>query len=208
MKTLLVLDLDGTLTTKDNLVGFTIHTFILGFQLRYIVGLLLFILLKLKLISNTKLKAAYAQFVLKGKKQEMINSEVQTFMKSGRFNKTICQDVKAFLESYIEAEKILITANYDFIAVPIGNLFGITKIISAEPEILDGVYSGRLLNDIPYNTSKLNYYKEYISNKSFGRTIGLGDSEADKPMLFLLDEAYLVIRNTGNKSELKLIKGD
>lgn len=196
--TLLVLDLDGTLTKSDNLIRFSY--FMMNRRWRFILALPLLVLLKIRLISNTKFKKYYAKLILKGLEEHYIKEFASEYVNSQSFLNDLNQDILAFIEKYSESEKVLISANFDFLVAPICALLGIKDFRSIEPEVEKGRYSGSILGLIPYGEDKISAFKDYLGTFDYKTTIGLGDSLSDLPLLRYLSEGFLVSWNKRKNS--------
>lgn len=194
--TLLVLDLDGTLTKSDNLVRFSY--FMMKRRRRFVVALPLLVLLKIRLISNTKFKKYYAKLILKGLEENYVKDCARDYVNSQTFLNDFNQDILAFIAKYPESEKVMISANFDFLVAPICELLGIKDFRAIESEVEKGQYSGSILGLIPYGEDKICAFKDYLGTFDYKTTIGLGDSPSDLPLLRYLSEGFLV---SWNKSE-------
>lgn len=77
------------------------------------------------------------------------------------------------------------------LAQPLMDLFHIQHAICAEPEIIDGRYSGRLLRPHPIGLRKVEYASEWLNahGRDWSDTVAMGDHWGDR---FLLSKAHPV----------------
>lgn len=189
---LLVVDLDGTITKSDNLIRFSYYMIIKERKTRFFIVFPLLFLLKFKIISNIQFKVYYTGLILKNLSESYLRNCAQKLILSEPFQKDINTDIIKYLDQQIDTEKIILSANYDFIVDCIAQLLKIETCISINPEIKDGKYTGIITGQIPYGKNKINSLSEYITNKSYTTKIGLADSKSDIPFLIFLDTGYLI----------------
>jgi HAD superfamily phosphoserine phosphatase-like hydrolase len=194
--TLLVLDLDGTLTKSDNLVSFSY--FMMKRRRRFILALPLLVLLKIRLISNTKFKKYYAKLIIKGLDENYVKSRARDYVNSQTFLNDLNQDLLNFIAKYPESAKVVISANFDFLVAPICEYLAIKDFRAIELEIENGQYTNSILGVIPYGDDKISAFEDYLRNFDYKTTIGLADSPSDLPLLKYLDEGFFVSCNTNN----------
>jgi len=191
-KTLLVLDLDGTITKTDNLVQFTMFMIKKQKQLRFLLFYPLVFLLKLKLISNIKFKRLYASYILKGMRNQTLILNVEEFINSTIFSANINNKVAEFISEYSESDKIILSANFSFLVKPISKILNISDQVSINLKLQNGIHTGEIKGIIPYGQAKIDVIKPYLSEGNYSMTIGLGNSVSDVPLLRFVDEGYLV----------------
>lgn len=193
-KILLILDLDGTITRSDNLIRFTRFMILKRRNYRFLLFFPLYILLKAKMISNVQFKIAYAKYILKGMSKKAIEIDVEAYISSSEFNDDMCSTV---LNSYVNisnTEKVILSANYDFLVEKITRKLHLTSSKSIELEVDNGIFTGAVLGEIPYDEGKVRCVKSIEQNYFGYYKIGIGDSKSDLPLLKYLDEGYLVKR--------------
>ncbi len=190
---LLVLDLDGTLTKSDNLVGFSF--FMMRRKLKFWVAIPLLILLKFKIINNVTFKKWYAGLILRSLKVEDITTYAKLFANNEQFKEKLNDDVLKFISRFEPADKMILSANFDFLAETIGQQLGISNIKAITLEIKNQRFTGAIIDTIPYGENKVKVFMEYISVKKFDKTIGFGDSPTDKPLLKTLTKGFMVSFN-------------
>jgi len=189
---LLIIDLDGTLTKSDNLVRFSVFMLFRKNKLRFFLFFLLYIALKIKLIDNIIFKIWYSYLLLKNQNINELDKCAEEFVSSESFKRDINQDVLRFIDEYTEYKKIVISANYSFLAEKIAVYLGIETCLSINLEVLNSQYIGQILGRIPYGAAKVEVYKDFVKNSQNNKSVGIGDSKSDLPILKYLDAGYLV----------------
>lgn len=192
---LLVLDLDGTLTKSDNLIRFTVFMLFNKNRLRFSIFLPLILLLKCKFIDNIKFKILYSSLILKNVDINYIEKCAGEFIALESFRKDINKDVLDFIKKYDNAEKLILTANYCFLAKPISNLLNIKSQISVELETKENRFTGKIIGYIPYGNAKVDALERFLKDSNYNNIIGLADSKVDIPLLEFLNEGYIVTFN-------------
>ncbi|WP_209332789.1 HAD family hydrolase [Lunatimonas salinarum] len=195
--TLLVLDLDGTLTKSDNLVRFTF--FMMNKKWRFVLAIPLLFLLKIKLISNTKFKKVYARLILKGFEARYIQECANEYARSQEFGNDLNQEVLSFIKKYPQSAKVVISANFEFLVDPICEVLGIKDFSAIKLEVQKERYNGSILGLIPYGKDKINALNHYLGNIDYKTIIGLVDSPSDSDLLRYLNEGFLVSWNKDQK---------
>lgn len=80
---------------------------------------------------------------------------------------------------------LIITATNHFITKPIAQMFGIEELIAADPEIIDGQYTGRITGTPSFAEGKVTRLKEWLSDRdhSLEGSWFYSDSRNDIPLL-------------------------
>lgn len=199
-KTLLVLDLDGTITFSDNLVRFSLFMLKSKKHLKLLFFFPLVFLLKFRLIGNRKFKILYAKWILKNLNIQTLNQCVAEFLKTESFKTGFNSDVLDFIEKYSDSEKLILSANYSFLVKPIAKLLNIKNQVSIKLEEKGNKFTGKITGYIPYGAEKIEVIKSLLQAKNYAKTISLADSNSDLPLLKFLDEGYLLKYNSKNKT--------
>lgn len=196
---LLVIDLDGTLTKSDNLIGFSYYMIIKEKKIRFILIFPLLFFLKINLISNNKFKIWYSNLIISFQRINYLDECAMKFSQSSYFQ--INKDVISFIEEQEDTAKIILSANYSFIAESIAKLMKIETCLAVNLATKNGKYTGQISGQIPYGNEKITVLLSFLNNKKYNKTIGIGDSKNDLPILKHLDEGYMVtIINRTNKT--------
>jgi len=188
--TLLVLDLDGTLTKSDNIVRFSF--FMAQRNWWFNIALPLFVLLKIGFINNIQFKNYYAKLILKGFDVKYIKACACEYAKSQEVENDFNHEVLDFINQYPESAKVVISANFEFLVQPICDVLGIEDYRAIKLEEEKGIFTGVILGTIPYGEDKVEVYKNLSKETSCRHSIGLGDSISDLPLLNYLNEGFLV----------------
>jgi HAD superfamily hydrolase (TIGR01490 family) len=80
---------------------------------------------------------------------------------------------------------LIITATNRFITEPIGQAFGITELLATEPELINGRYTGKVV-DVPcYKEGKITRFQAWLDQQTqtFDNTYFYSDSHNDLPLL-------------------------
>lgn len=196
--TLLVLDLDGTLTKSDNIIQFSRFMILKRRRLRFLLFIPLYVLLVTRIISNVQFKKSYVRFIIKGMSIQFIEKEVKAFISTPQFESDVCQEVLNYGQSADPVSKIIISANFDFLVSQIAHKFHIPLYKSIQLQVYNGIYTGKVTGIIPFGSAKVDSFKSLASEFSGYHTIGIGDSKSDLPLLKYLDEGYIVQQLNGN----------
>jgi phosphoserine phosphatase len=88
-------------------------------------------------------------------------------------------------------EIVLLSGTPRPLAQPLMDLFHIRQAVCAEPEIIDGYYTGRLLRPHPIGNRKVTYASEWLTahGRGWDTVVAMGDHWGDR---FLLDRAHPV----------------
>jgi len=204
---LLVLDLDGTITKSDNLVGFSLFM-VNKKRVRFLLILPLLLLLRLKLIDHVTFKTWYSSLILKKTGVNFLTASVKEFINSEAFRKDLNPDVIDFISKQTDTEKIIISANFGFIAHTMSESLSIAQCKCINLEEANGKYTGKISGIIPQGAGKVEVYRQFVKDKKYNKTIGLGDSKSDLLLLKMLDEGYLISYNfKKNSTSLELVSG-
>ncbi|MCU4450136.1 HAD family hydrolase [Acinetobacter sp. NEB149] len=98
------------------------------------------------------------------------------------------------IERHREAGHALvgITATSDFITAPIFREFGITEIIATNAEVIDGKYTGKVINTACYQRGKLVRLEQWLEGRDVTESWAYSDSINDRFLLEYADHAIAV----------------
>ena len=85
-----------------------------------------------------------------------------------------------------------ITATSDFITAPIFREFGITDIIATNAEVIDGRYTGKVINVPCYQQGKLTRLDQWLKGRNVTESWAYSDSINDRFLLEYADHAIAV----------------
>lgn len=89
-------------------------------------------------------------------------------------------------------ELVGITATSDFITAPIFREFDITEIIATNAEIVDGKYTGKVINTACYQKGKLERLEQWLEGRNVTESWAYSDSINDRFLLEYADHAIAV----------------
>jgi HAD superfamily hydrolase (TIGR01490 family) len=89
---------------------------------------------------------------------------------------------------------LIITATNSFITTPIAEKLGIQNLIATEPEIVDGVYTGKVAGTPSYQQGKVERLMDWLNKHSqtLEGSYFYSDSHNDLPLLNLVDHPIAV----------------
>jgi HAD superfamily hydrolase (TIGR01490 family) len=154
--------------------------------------------------SGTLDAVAYNEFVfqfLVNKSQEELSTLHDVYMQ-----KVIRPAMRplgiAAIEKHRQAghEIVIITATNRFVTAPIAAAFGVKHLIASNPEIVNGVYTGKLVGEPCFQAGKLHHLNQWLAahhpaNESL-ESWGYSDSFNDLPLLNFADHAIVVTPDT------------
>ena len=85
-----------------------------------------------------------------------------------------------------------ITATSDFITAPIFREFGITEIIATNAELIDGQYTGKVVNVPCYQQGKITRLNQWLAGRDVTESWAYSDSINDRFLLEYADHAIAV----------------
>ena len=89
---------------------------------------------------------------------------------------------------------LIITATNSFITAPIAAQLGIPNLIATEPEMIDGVYTGKVSGTPSYQQGKVSRLNEWLAEhkQSLEGSYFYSDSHNDLPLLELVEQPIVV----------------
>ena len=98
---------------------------------------------------------------------------------------------------------MIITATNSFITIPIAELFNIGDLIASEPEMENGVYTGKLSGTPSYAEGKVTRYKQWLQKNNFEVSTSwfYSDSHNDIPLLNMVTHPIAVDPDDALKAE-------
>ena len=85
-----------------------------------------------------------------------------------------------------------ITATSDFITAPIFREFGISEIIATNAEVVEGKYTGKVINTPCYQKGKLTRLDQWLAGRDVSESWAYSDSINDRFLLEYADHAIAV----------------
>lgn len=91
-------------------------------------------------------------------------------------------------------ELLIITATNRFITEPIARLLGVKELIAAEPEFINGNYTGKVVGIPSFREGKVTRLNEWLAGKKLdlNNSWFYSDSQNDLPLLELVDNPVAV----------------
>ena len=89
-------------------------------------------------------------------------------------------------------ELVGITATSDFITAPIFREFGISEIIATNAEVVEGKYTGKVINTPCYQKGKLTRLDQWLAGRDVSESWAYSDSINDRFLLEYADHAIAV----------------
>ncbi len=93
-------------------------------------------------------------------------------------------------------EIIMITATNRFVTAPIAHAFGVKHLIASNPEMINGVYTGKLQGEPCFQAGKLHHLNQWLATHHHDdeslESWGYSDSFNDLPLLNFADHAIAV----------------
>ena len=185
-------DFDGTITTKDTLLGFIKYakgsTALYGALL---VFLPLLMLMKLRLYSNHKTKEKVFSHLFRGMSLKDFNSLCRNFARDNRhlLRPKAMQYIADALEKP-EASIIIISASIENWVIPFFADQPSIKILGTQIEVIDGRLTGLFLTANCYGQEKVNRLLSEYPDRNAYRLTAFGDSSGDRELLAFADEAH------------------
>jgi HAD superfamily hydrolase (TIGR01490 family) len=89
---------------------------------------------------------------------------------------------------------VLVTGSLDFLIEPLARFLKVEHVIAAQPERLDGMYTGHLRGPFPYGAGKGILMQSFAQTKNvdLGRSFAYGDSPGDVEALRLVGHPQVV----------------
>lgn len=150
--------------------------------------------------SGTLDAVAYNEFVfqfLAGKPLDELNALHDLYMQRV-IRPAMRPDGIAAIEKHRLAghEIVIITATNSFVTAPIARAFGVSHLIASNPQMIDGVYTGKLDGEPCFQAGKLHHLQAWLLAHNQGHkpveSWGYSDSFNDLPLLNFVDHAITV----------------
>lgn len=190
-KTLVLFDFDGTITYGDSFLRFikfyTSHT---TYFIRWPFLLLGYILYKLSIISDTRLKEWVLFLYLRNEAKEKLQEKAKDFC-----SKILEQQVRPGARKCLENHKkqghtiYVVSASARLWLEPWCHHYGL-HLIATHLEFKENKLSGKLQTPNCKDKEKVNRIREEIRLQDFDHIIAYGDTRPDLPMLSLADESH------------------
>ncbi|MDR2123280.1 MAG: HAD-IB family hydrolase [Flavobacteriaceae bacterium] len=186
---LYLFDFDGTITNTDTLFDFLQVSFPERYKYAFIKFILLFLLVKFKIVSAGKVKQKFVSCFLKGKSRKEIESLTQHYFEVRKKNILRPKALEYIKNLAHEPNKYIVTASLDIWVEPFAKHLGL-RLISTESGFDNDIFTGKFTTpNCNYKEKVVRIVKE-IQLARFKEIHAFGDSKGDKHMLELATEAH------------------
>jgi phosphatidylglycerophosphatase C len=179
-------DFDGTLTTRDTIFPLCIfmrraNGALLRKVARVVAALML---LKLRLLSNQRLKEEFCRCLLSGETQERMDALLDAFARE-YIAGILREPVVRMLAEHrrMGAEVYIVSSNFEFLLRPLQRVLHADGVIATEAEVRGGRYTGRLSGPACAGSEKLSRVLERFGRDLVRNAVAYGDSADDRPLL-------------------------
>lgn len=199
---LAVFDVDNVLIRGQSQQKFALFLFFQGkmsFLLVWDVFCSLF-LYKVGLVRDLSALREKAFSVVKGMRSQEFESLCRTFYQQV-LRKSIIKESADLLEMHKRRGDVvlLLSASLFPLISLLSDEFGISACIATRLEIVEGLFTGRVLGRIPYGEGKTEYVKEYLIGKDIdlARSSIYADHHSDVDVMFLFGNPVAVNPDAG-----------
>lgn len=190
-KVLVLFDFDGTITRKDSMLEFV--KYVNGnvqFYLSFVILLPYWILYFTGLLSGHAMKEKFLGYFFKDKSYELLLKAGDDFCKN--YLNQICK--KSAIDSIYSFQKsncrvAVVSASARIWVQAWADSMNV-ELICTELEMKNNTFTGKILGKNCNGDEKVVRVQQKFDLKEYERIIAFGDSDGDKPMLSLADEAY------------------
>jgi HAD superfamily phosphoserine phosphatase-like hydrolase len=197
MKTLVLFDFDGTITTKDSFPLFFKFSFgDFYYYLGFFFFTPLFVLLKLKLLDAEKLKIKILSFYLKGKSREWIEEKGKDFILYLFKNEIVKKEFITLMNEYKlkNAEIAVVSASPDaWVKIFCDNMNVVC--LCTKLKYLNNIFVGKLIGPNCNGTEKKTRILKQFNLSEFSEIIAYGDSEKGDGEMMKLANVVNWIKN-------------
>ncbi len=202
---LVFFDFDGTLTTRDSLPCFALHS--LG-KLRTLIGALKalpwILMWKLGAVSNSVAKERLFSFLFRGMAGPGFAACCESF--APEIEKMVRPELVARMARHIAAgdEVYIVSASIGDWIVPWAEKNGVDKshVIATGAAVENGILTGRFSTPNCHGPEKVRRIQAALGDIGVRSVVAYGDSGGDLPMLALADRAFMIKR----KRPVELLK--
>lgn len=191
MSAIAFFDFDGTVTIDDSLLKFI--RFAVGDK-RFLIGLLVLlpvlVLYKLKLLPNYKAKQIVFAWFFKGMPKDAF-IEVASYYSLNNISKTLRQSAMQRIAWHKEQghKVVIVSASFECWLKPWCEQEGL-ELLATKAEFINAVVTGRFATPNCYGEEKVSRIRAAYDLSQFNKIYAYGDTNGDKPMLALADEAF------------------
>jgi HAD superfamily hydrolase (TIGR01490 family) len=197
MKDLVILDLDGVIVNGQSQQIFLNYVF-----RKKIVGLffycriyLWFVFYKLGLIKNPKKIMEYAFSFLQNREVKEVDRIVEEFFDEVLYEFIFSEIIVIINEHKSKNRELLIVSNaVDILVKRVALFLEISNYVCTRLEVVNGKFTGRIVNGIVYGKNKVNYTKEFIkkNNLNLNNSYAYADHISDLNFLLMVENPFAI----------------
>ncbi len=183
-----IFDLDNTLIRGYSQFYLLFYSYKKGYihLLGFIIILIWFQLYNLHLSNSTQRIMEYAFRFVKGKTPEEFNKILDDFHKSVLWKKYYPPAVERISYHKENGDKVVIVSNaIEPLVRTVANNIGVGNVIATKLEIIDGLYTGKIIGDVVYGKIKVDAIRQ--SGISLENSFVNADHYSDLPMFELAE---------------------
>ena len=190
-RTLVLFDLDGTITHRDTLLAFT--RFAVG-EMRYFSSMLYLamplILQKIKVMSSQRTKEIFLTHFFKDWKLADFEERCERFDMDVLPGLIRSQALQA-IQSYVQRgnRTIIVSASPQNWILPWASEQGV-EVIATQLEVKEDCLTGRIAGKNCNGEEKANRIRHYLNLNDYSQIIAYGDTSGDRAMLELATQQY------------------
>ena len=190
-RTLVLFDLDGTVTHRDTLLAFT--RFAVG-EARYFFSMVYLavplVLQKINVMSSQRTKEIFLSHFFKGWKLVDFEERCQQFDRDVLPGLIRSQALKA-LQSYVQRgdRTIIVSASPQNWILPWATKEGV-EVIATQLEVKEDRLTGRIAGKNCNGEEKVNRIRHHLNLNDYSQIMAYGDTSGDRAMLELATQKY------------------
>ncbi|KND47576.1 MAG: putative phosphoserine phosphatase / 1-acylglycerol-3-phosphate O-acyltransferase [Parcubacteria bacterium C7867-006] len=190
MKELVILDIDNTILKGFSQGLFVDYLYKKG-QISFFQKILIvfwFVLYKIGFIKNPKPAMEYGLSFIKNKTLGEVDETVDDFFNTVWIKKIYPEMEKIIKDHQNKGRTLILVSNApDVLVEKLANYLKISEWVSTELEVKNGIYTGKIIDEIMYGEQKIKGLNKYINDRglSLENSWGYGDHDTD---MFLLSE--------------------
>ena len=194
--TIVVFDLDGTITRYDTYVRFLLYVISRSPVKLFRLPVLSFDVLRHKLgrQTNTWLKERFLSAILAGQNRDTINSLATSFSQRVIMTGVRSDAIECVRQHQIKGnELVLLSASLDIYVKPLGEMLGFKHIICTKTNWENDVLGNKLDGENCYGDIKIERIKKWLENRDSNRNmVAYADHESDFPLLKIATRGIVV----------------
>ncbi len=191
MAKLVLIDFDGTITTKDTLFAFARYTSS-SFKYWMLIFLLLpsFVLMKVGVLKKQKGKELFLSLFFGDCQKDYFLAKCDSF-NADKLQSIVRDKAIEIIQSYKRRgdRVVIVSASPEYWIKPWASQMGL-EVIATKLEFKADRITGKIDGQNCNGIEKVNRINGYLDLKNFDQVIAYGDSEGDKPMFSIAHETH------------------